>query len=218
MGPSPHVDRKAPVERVQLDEGSWVDVVRKFAPDTDALFDDLRENLEWTQSSSIREGKRIPDPRLGASLSVEKIASIPILHFTRLVLEARYRIRLGGVGLVLYRNGRDSVGFHSDDEMRWLDNTIVAGLVLGAARPVSVCPRQPPSPEREARRRDIMLGAGDLYVMGGRSQADWLHAVPKVEESGPRISAIWRWTSRQGPPWSSPNHFVPDAPRKRYWR
>ncbi len=207
------VDRKAPVERIALDEGSWVDVVRGFAPDTDALFEHLRTEIAWTQNSSIREGRKIPDPRLGASLGVDAVARIPVLHFTRLVLEARYRIRLGGVGLVLYRNGRDSVGFHGDDEMRWLDNTIVAGLCFGAERPVSLKPRGRPGDQR-----DIMLGAGDLYVMGGRCQADWLHAVPKVEQCGPRISAIWRWTSRQGPPWSSPSHFVPDAPRKRYWR
>ena len=80
---------------------------------------------------SIREGKMIPDPRLGASLRREEVARIPVLHFTTLALEARYRIRLGGLGLVLYRHGRDSVGFHSDDEMRWLDNTIVAGLCFG---------------------------------------------------------------------------------------
>jgi alkylated DNA repair dioxygenase AlkB len=207
------IDRKAPTERVTLDEGSWVDVVRRFAPDTDDLFEVLRTEMTWTQGSSIREGKRIPDPRLGASLRVEDLARIPVLHFTRLALEARYRIRLGGVGLVLYRNGRDSVGFHGDDEMRWLDNTIVAGLCFGAERPVAIKPRGRPGEARE-----ILLGSGDLYVMGGRCQADWLHAVPKVEECGPRISAIWRWTSRQGPPWSSPTHFVPDAPRKRYWR
>lgn len=207
------VERKAPVERVGLDERSWVDVVRGFAPHTEGLFDQLRRELSWTQGRSIREGKMIPDPRLGASLSRRQTADFPILHYTRLVLEARYRIQLGGMGLVLYRDGRDGVGFHADDELMYLENTIIAALVLGAERPVAFKPRG-----RAGDALAITLGAGDLYVMGGRCQSDWLHAIPKVEQAEPRISAIWRWTSKQGPPWSSPTHYVPDAPRKRRWR
>lgn len=200
------------MQRIDLDDTSWVDVVRGFVPDTQDLFEHLRESSKWEQSRSIRDGKMIPDPRLGAGLSVAQMSRIPILHLSRLALEARYRIRLGGAGMVLYRDGRDGVGFHSDDEMRYLDNTIVAGLVLGAARPVALKPRG------RGEARAFSIGDGDLYVMGGRAQADWLHAVPKADECGPRISVIWRWTSKQGPPWSSPTHFVPDAPRRRGWR
>ena len=46
----------------------------------------------------------------------------------------------------------------------------------------------------------------DLVVIGGRCQADWLHAVPKVTAPiGPRISVQWRWTSRRGRPEEGPN-------------
>ncbi len=210
--PDQLIDRKAPRDRLQLDDTSWVDVVRKFAPHTEALFEHLHDTLPWKQGSSIREGRKIPDPRMGAGMSNERLATIPILHRARLVLEARYRIRLRGAAMVLYRDGRDSVGFHRDDEMLYLDKTIIAGLCLGAERPVSfMC-------KSHEQRHDISLGAGDLYVMGGRCQADWLHAVHKVETSGPRISVVWRWTSRLGPPSSSPSRVVPDAPRKRRWR
>ena len=206
------IDRKAPQERLQLDSTSWVDVVRKFAPDTEALFQRLRETMPWKQGSSIREGRKVPDPRLAAGLSSEQLATVPTLHRARLVLEARYRIRLAGAAMVLYRDGRDSVGFHRDDEMLYLEKTVIAGLALGAERPVSFMSKG------HDERHDVMLAAGDLYVMGGRCQADWLHAVHKVESSGPRISVVWRWTSRLGPPSSSPSRVVPDAPRKRRWR
>lgn len=206
------IDRKAPRDRIQLDETSWVDVVRSFAPDTGTLFDELHEGMSWQQGHSIREGRKIPNPRLSAGLSNRATEQYGVLHFTRLSLEARYRIKLQGVGLVLYRNGRDSVGFHSDDELRYLEKTVIGGLVLGAARPVAFKPRA------EGEITTVVLGGGDLYVMGGRAQADWLHAVPKVEGAGPRIGAIWRWTSKLGPPSSSPTRFVADAPRKRHWR
>lgn len=207
--PAQVIRRRAPVERIRLDERSWVDVAREFAVDPDPVFEMLRHNMRWQQGQSIREGRMIPDPRLGAGLSASQSAQIPLLHFTRLHLEARYRIRLQGVALVLYRDGRDSVGFHRDDEMRYLDRTIVAGLCLGATRPFAL------RSVSGQRVHEVALGGGDLYVMGGRCQADWLHAVPKVEQCGPRISAMWRWTSREGPPCSSPSHFIPDAPRKR---
>jgi alkylated DNA repair dioxygenase AlkB len=212
MSVSLPIDRKAPTERIALDDRSWVDVVRAFAPDPGDSFDQLRDRVTWTQGRSVREGRLVPDPRLGGSLSVDETAAVPVLHFARLAIEARYRIRLGGTALVFYRNGRDSVGFHSDDELRYLDDTIIAGLCLGAARPVALRARA------SSDVRTIVLAQGDLYVMGGRCQADWLHAIPKVEDCGPRISAIWRWTSRRGPPSSSPTQYVPDAPRKRHWR
>jgi alkylated DNA repair dioxygenase AlkB len=31
-----------------------------------------------------------------------------------------------------------------------------------------------------------------LLVMGGRSQIDWQHCVPKVAQAGPRISITYR--------------------------
>ena len=53
-----------------------------------------------------------------------------------------------------------------------------------------------------------MPASGDLIVMGGRCQADWLHAVPKVAGScGSRISVQWRWTSRRGRPDTDPGFY-----------
>jgi hypothetical protein len=60
---------------------------------------------------------------------------------------------------------------------------------------------------------DLSPSSGDMLVMGGRSQADWLHAVPKVGgRVRSRISAQWRWTSKHGrrdtnPGFSAPRHF-----------
>ena len=203
------VARKAPVERIELDDHAWVDVVRDFLPDAGQLLEQLRAELPWRQESAIREGRRILDPRLVAGLGNEQTRRYPALHQTRLVLEARYRVRFHGVALTLYRDGRDWMGFHRDDEMRYLERTIVTGLCLGSPRPLSL------QASGGEGRHVIDLGSGDLYVMGGRCQADWRHGIPRRDDSGPRISCVWRWTSRTGPPSSSPTHFIPDAPYKR---
>lgn len=206
------IDRKATRERIQLDDASWVDIVRGFAPQPGGLFDRLHSELPWVQHSMIREGRRVDEPRLAVGLGNEQMKAYPILHRARLVLEARYRVAFRGAGLILYRDGQDSMGYHSDDEMRYLDRTIVAGLGLGSPRPVGFRRAD------KQHEQHVAIADGDLYVMGGRCQADWHHGIPKVESCGPRISVVWRWTSKQGPPSSSPTRFVADAPKRRYFR
>ncbi len=186
--------RNAPRERIDLDETSWVDVVRGFAQDSEATMARLLTDVAWKQNRMIRGGRMVDDPRLDGMLSRAQAEAEPTLHFTRLVLDARYRCRLIGPAFVYYRNGRDSMGLHRDDEMRWLDRTIIAGLAFGATRPFVL------QSVRSKQTVELSIASGDLYVMGGRCQADWLHGVPKLDECGPKISAVWRWTSRQGKP------------------
>lgn len=197
---APHgpIDRKAPRERIQLDATSWVDVVRGFARDTETTLERLLREVSWRQMTVIRGGRKVDDPRLYGVLTREQSEADPTFRFTRLVLDARYRVRLSGPQLVLYRNGRDGMGAHRDDEMRWLDRTIITGLAFGATRPFVL------RAIRGGATHELVLASGDLYVMGGRCQADWLHAVPKVESCGPRISAVWRWTAREGRPVQPP--------------
>lgn len=189
------LDRKAPVLRTWLDETSWIDIVRGFALNTDVLFEQLLNAAHWHQNQVIRGGRKVDDPRLDSSLSHRGAVDFPALHAARLVLDARYRVRLSGVHLILYRDGRDGMGFHRDDEMRYLERTVIAGLSLGATRTFALRPRF------GGEAREFRLASGDLYVMGGRCQADWLHGVPKEPDAtGPKISAVWRWAWKQGRP------------------
>ena len=57
---------------------------------------------------------------------------------------------------------------------------------------------------------DVSPRGGDLLVMGGRAQADWLHAVPKVRgRVASRVSAQWRWTSKRGRRDTNPGFYAP---------
>jgi hypothetical protein len=42
------------------------------------------------------------------------------------------------------------------------------------------------------RSRAFLLGHGDLFVTGGRTNREWEHSVPKVARAGPRISLAFR--------------------------
>ncbi len=56
---------------------------------------------------------------------------------------------------------------------------------------------------------DFAPASGDLLVMGGATQARWLHAVPKVRgRSRPRISVQWRYASRRGRRDTAPSFYA----------
>src|SRR6478735_9239603 len=190
----------AHVERVELDAGSWVDVVRDFVPAADRVHDELLAAARWKQRRVYRYEKYVDEPRLGGWLPRER--PHPVLVAAREWLVQRYGVEFDGGALARYRAATDSVGFHRDRELRWLDDTRIAVLTLGATRPWLLKPMGPGPALRDngdlSGSLDVMPASGDLIVMGGRCQADWLHAVPKVAGScGSRISVQWRWTSRR---------------------
>lgn len=197
------------VERVALDETSWVDVVRGLLPDADAVHDELVASVKWDQGRVFRYERWIDEPRLSSWQSGTD--RHPALAEAELWISRRYRVRFDGVALAWYRNERDSVAFHRDRELRWLDDTVIGALTLGARRPWLLKPiGRRDLDDDQAGAIDLSPASGDLLVMGGRTQADWLHAVPKTRgRVRSRISAQWRWTSRRGQRDRNPSYFAP---------
>ena len=184
----PAVVADARFERTWLDGHAWVDRVPAFLLGSDTLLVDLIERVEWHQGRRWMYERMVDDPRLSCWYRRADRPPHPVLTEARGALEAHYGVSLRGPALNYYRDGRDSVAPHRDRELRVLDDTLVAILTLGARRPFLVRPRE------GGRSRDLAPGPGDLIVMGGRTQLDWEHAVPKVAFSGPRISISWRWS------------------------
>ncbi len=204
------------VERIDLGRGSWVDVVRGLLVDAGEVHDDLVRTVAWQQGRVFRYERWIDEPRLGGWQAAGDLH--PALAEASRWLARRYRVTFDGVALARYRHAADSVGFHRDREMRWLEDTVVGVLTLGATRSFLMRPIG----ERRSSHADVIDGSGhtidllpaggDLVVMGGRCQADWLHAVPKVHGGavvGDRISAQFRWTSRKGRPDIQPGYRAP---------
>jgi alkylated DNA repair dioxygenase AlkB len=200
------------VERLQLDDTSWIDIVRRLvAVDrADSVHDDLARDTAWEQGRVFRYERWVDDPRLSGWQAGD--ARHPALQEVEAWITDRYPVRFDGVALARYRDERDSVAFHRDRELKWLEDTVIGVLTMGAQRPFLVRPLTgvKAEPGDMTGVLDLRPASGDLLVMGGRCQAAWLHAVPKVQgRARSRISAQWRWTSRRGKPDTNPSYYAP---------
>lgn len=151
----------------------------------------LHEALHWEQRSLRIAQREIPQPRLAAwiadagvhysysGLSLRRQDWTHELLALRALVEARAGQRFNGLLANLYRDGRDSVAWHADDEAELGPEPVIASLSLGATRRFELRHEE----NRETVRVD--LSAGSLVVMSGLSQARWRHRVPKQ----PRIDA-----------------------------
>ena len=215
------ISRLAPIRRLQLTDHSWVDIVDGFVRNAESEFGEILSSAPWMQGEVLRYDSYVAEQRLGAGLRVDSRA---LFRQTELHLEATYRRRFSGVAAVLYRDGKDHQGLHSDRELRWLDDTLIAIVVLGQRRPFVVRRRGPmndinriPAGNDPA---DVVLtpGEGDMIVMGGAMQREFLHGVPGSDTPHARISLTWRWTSRRGRPDNAPSYFdgrqYSDRPRQ----
>jgi alkylated DNA repair dioxygenase AlkB len=207
------VDREAAVERLELGGGAWVDVARGWMLGADELFEHLRLEVPWQTSRLFRYDHYVEERRLGASWQSGRPLPHPALAEATRVLQHRYRAQFPGFGMIQYRDGRDGQAFHRDTDMRWLDDTIIAVLSLGAQRPWLLRPRSSRHDHDPGHgaSHDLAPAAGDLLVMGGRTQADWEHSVPYLpgRPLTPRISIQWRFARRTGRPFMGSSYRAP---------
>ncbi|MDQ1438122.1 MAG: hypothetical protein QOK43_1751 [Acidimicrobiaceae bacterium] len=201
------------VERIQLDATSWVDVARGWVPDADGLFAALMQDVAWRTSKLFRYDHWVEERRLGAMWRPGTPLPHPALADVHRVLQRQYAVQFSGFGLLQYRDGNDGQAFHRDTDMRWLDNTVIAIVSLGAKRPWLLRPKANRYDHGEGRgaTHDVSPGPGDLLVMGGRCQADWEHSVPYLRgrSVGTRISLQWRYAYRTGRPFVGGSYRAP---------
>jgi alkylated DNA repair dioxygenase AlkB len=186
--------RPAPAfDRVDLGGGAWVDVARCWLGGADDLCARLVEVVDWQHHRRWMYDRVVDDPRLSRWYRSTDQVPDEALAWFRVAVGRHYGVGFGAIGLNYYRDGRDSVAPHADRELRDLDDTLVAILTLGAARPFLL------RRQGGGRAIDLHPASGDLLVMGGTCQATWEHAVPKVAAgAGPRISASIRWARGAG--------------------
>ena len=188
----------APVERIELDEFSWVDHAEGWLAGADDLLADLAADLPWRAGRRPMYGRLIDEPRLHATLDHEQVAQRPVLAAIPSALEARYGAGLTCGFVNYYRDGADSVAWHADRIGMHEVDPIVAIVSLGGPRTFALRPMQGDAPSRR-----FTLGSGDLLVMGGACQHAWEHAVPKMAAAPPRMSLSYR--------------HIPDGPDGAWW-
>jgi alkylated DNA repair dioxygenase AlkB len=169
--------------RIDLDATSWIEHVPGWLQGSDRLFRELLETAPWEQRYRKMFARDFIEPRLTAEYPVIDLASHPLLHTVAEALSEHYGVAYRTLWMNLYRTNRDSTGWHGDLIGKVQEESTVPVLSLGAARRFLI------RPVEGGRSLSLKVAGGDLVVMGGRSQRDWRHSVPKqTTAAGARIS------------------------------
>jgi alkylated DNA repair dioxygenase AlkB len=178
------------LERLQLDEHSWVDYCPGWLAGSDAVFAGLAEEARWQQRTVQMYDRQVLEPRLTAGWSTDAAdADTPaVLRGMAGALSSRYGVGFDRIWVNLYRDGADSVAWHGDRNRLVMTEPVVATVSLGARRRFLLRRR---GTSRTLHR--LEPGHGDLVVMGGACQAEWEHTVPKTNQRvGARMSVTIR--------------------------
>lgn len=174
----------------------------KFLSSSDALhyFEVFKKNIPWQQDTITVYGKNYAQPRLTALFgnnnkpySYSNITMQPH-QFTKELLEIKSKIETTVNAcfttclLNLYRDGKDSNGWHADNEKELGHNPIIASLTLGQERFFHLKHRT-----NSNFKSKILLEHGSLLLMKGETQHKWLHQIPKTSKPiGERINLTFR--------------------------
>jgi alkylated DNA repair dioxygenase AlkB len=181
----------ATVKRITLDDQSWVDVMTGWMAGSQILLDTLVTVVPWQQHDRVVFHQKFREPRLTGEYGSLELVPAPILTEACRALSRHYDVLYDGLWLNFYRDGKDSSGWHRDRPACRLPRSIVPVLTLGATRRFLV------RPYAGGRSMVFKPQSGDLIVMGGRAQIDWVHSVPK--EPGivePRVSINFQSSSQ----------------------
>jgi alkylated DNA repair dioxygenase AlkB len=151
----------------------------------------------WRSETVTVWGKQHPQPRLTAwhgdaayaysGLRLEPLPFTPLQQQIREAVQAATGRRYNSVLLNYYRDGRDSMGMHSDNEPELGPAPAIASVSFGAARTFVL------QHKATKERIRIDLTDGSLLLMAGTLQINWLHGINKITRSvGPRVNLTFR--------------------------
>jgi alkylated DNA repair dioxygenase AlkB len=167
---------------------------------SDRLLTELTQTIDWRQDWITLYGRSLPQPRLtawygdpGKSYTYSGITMLPT-PWTPLLLDLKTKVEavagvmFNSVLINLYRDGSDSMGWHSDDEPALGQNPVIGSLSLGGTRRFMLRHRF----ERNWKHQ-LELTAGSFLLMQGTTQHYWQHQVPKTKRPiPPRINLTFR--------------------------
>ena len=168
---------------------------------TSAVLNELIEHTPWRVERVAICGKSYLQPRLTAwygdedaryeysGLELDPLPWTPRLLAIKASVEQAAGSRFNSVLLNYYRNERDSMGMHSDDEPELGAEPVIASLSLGEARTLVFRHRS----DRSRKPIRIELGDGSLLLMRGATQRNWKHGIAKERHPcGARVNLTFR--------------------------
>lgn len=163
-------------------------------------FDKLRNTVPWQQDDITVFGKTYAQPRLTAlygnntkSYTYSNITMHPYVFKDEVLalkkkLEAVTPISFTTCLLNLYRDGKDSNGWHADDEKELGINPVIASISLGQERYFHLRHKN----DKNLKKK-ILLENGSLLLMQGETQHYWQHQIPKTAKKiSERINLTFR--------------------------
>ncbi len=183
-----------------LDDG-WLLFDPEFLSkkEADSLFNRLNSSLPWQQGKVTLFGKTYGTPRLESLHVIEgktyhysgnTLVSHPFtedLEYIKNKIELVSGESFNCVLANLYRDGKDSNGWHADNEKELGINPIIASISLGAERRFDL------KHIASGASKQLLLPHGSLLIMGGSMQHHWKHCIAKsMKVLVPRINLTFR--------------------------
>ena len=164
------------------------------------FYEKIYTETHWKHESIVIFNRKILQPRLTAlygndgkpygysGIVMQPQPFSPTLMFIKNEIEQLTNLRFTTVLLNLYRDGNDSMGWHSDNEKELGNNPIIASVSLGATRKFQLKHQT-----KIEIKKDINLSNGSLLLMEDGFQKHYKHQIPKTKQSVlPRINLTFR--------------------------
>jgi len=167
---------------------------------SDTLYSQLMAEIPWRQEAIAVHNRHIPLPRLtawhgdpGKTYTYSGLTHCPepwtpTLELIKTNIEPIAGIQFNSVLLNLYRDGRDSVSWHSDNEVELGQNPLIGSVSFGGTRRFTFRHKQ-----AKHRKLSLDLTHGSFLLMRGATQHYWDHQVTKTAKPvAPRINLTFR--------------------------
>ena len=168
--------------------------------EADSLYESVRRQVAWECHRIKIFGREVDSPRLSCWMGDEGASYVysqtrfepkpwlPQLQSLRERLQKEFEWKFNSVLANCYRNGLDSMGWHSDDEPELGKQPVIASISLGATRRFSFKAKT-----EGAKAMHLELPHGSLLIMRGDTQKNYRHALAKTAKpTGERINLTFR--------------------------
>lgn len=188
-------------ENILPQDGEAIYLEKFFDKDQSTkLFNALKSDIQWQQQEIKMFGKLIQMPRLtawygdaGVNYTYSGLKNEPNkwtkeLLLIKKIIEEKLGYKFNSVLLNLYRDGKDSMGWHKDDEKELGPNPVICSISFGESRIFKF--------RHEKNKKlnfDLELEDGSVLLMKGETQHHWYHSIPKTKKVvKPRINLTFR--------------------------
>ncbi|HRH79343.1 MAG TPA: alpha-ketoglutarate-dependent dioxygenase AlkB [Cellvibrionaceae bacterium] len=165
----------------------------------ETIVSQLITSVPWREEAIMLYGQRRMQPRLiawygdpGARYTYSGVMHVPLpwlplLSALKNTVEGLCAQTFNSALVNYYRNERDSMGMHSDDERELGPQPLIASLSLGGPRTLIF------KHKISGERFKLLLPGGSLLIMQGDTQHYWRHGINKEKSPcAPRINITFR--------------------------